>query len=118
MTDKDLIPASGATGTFAVIKPAADTGAAGKSSPAVGKEVPVGALDDSDLEALAEKLNVQSQSIGRDLRFRVDVTSGQSIIQVLDRDTGEIIREIPPEKAAIRLAVNGDVHLRLYDGRA
>ena len=40
----------------------------------------------------------------KDLRFKVDMNSGRSVIQVLDRDTGEIIREIPPEKASKRVS--------------
>ena len=56
-----------------------------------------------------------SQTIGRDLRFRINLESGQSVIQVLDRDTGEIIREIPPEKARISVAINGNLNISLYD---
>ncbi|MFQ5609231.1 MAG: flagellar protein FlaG [Woeseiaceae bacterium] len=119
MSDQELKPAGNATGTFAVVRPAvAEAPETGKPAPAPGKEVPVRALDASDLEALAVKLNIQSQSIGRDLRFKVDIASGQSIIQVLDRETGEIIREIPPEQAEFRLSANGGLQLRLFNGRA
>jgi uncharacterized FlaG/YvyC family protein len=41
--------------------------------------------------------------------------SGRSVIQVLDRETGEVIRQIPPEKAELSVAGNGAVQLRLYD---
>ena len=58
-----------------------------------------------------------SQSIGRDLRFEVDIHSGKSVIQVLDRETGEIIRQIPPENAKTYVSDNGDVALRLFDRR-
>lgn len=44
--------------------------------------------------------------------------SGRSVIQVLDRETGEIIRQIPPEKAEVTLTSNGFVELRLYDENA
>ena len=44
--------------------------------------------------------------------------SGRSVIQVLDRETGEIIRQIPPEDAKVTLTRNGFVELRLYDGDA
>ena len=118
MSDQELKPASSATGTFATITPRVVEAPGGKSAPVPGKEAPVKTLNTSDLEALAAKLNIQSQSIGRDLRFKVDMASGQSIIQVLDRETGEIIREIPPEKAEISLSVSGEMQLRLYNGRA
>lgn len=119
MSDQDVKLAGNSTGTFPVIRPTTpDTGAGGKSAPQNGNDLPAKQIDDADLEALAAKLNIQSQSIGRDLRFKVDMDSGKSVIQVLDRETGEIIREIPPEKAEVSLSVNGDMRLRLYDGRA
>ena len=65
--------------------------------------------------AIYTRVNVASRTIGRDLRFKVDMNSGNSVIQVLDRDTGEIIREIPPEKAKISVSISGDMQLRLYD---
>lgn len=68
-----------------------------------------------DLEAVAEKLNQNSQAIGRDLRFEVNLDSGHSVIQVLDSETGEIIRQIPPEKIKPQLQVNGEFTVRLYD---
>ena len=81
-----------------------------------GKDVPV--IEKADLEQLAQRLNIVSQSIGRDLRFQVDVLSGSSVIQVLDRETGEIIRQIPPEDARTYVSDRGDVALRLYDVQA
>lgn len=108
-----------ATGTFQVLPPKAEqVPASGKSAPESGKESPVPAKEKPDLEALAARLNVASQSIGRDLRFKVDMNSGRSVIQVLDRDTGEIIREIPPEKAQISVSGSGEMVLRLYDAMA
>ena len=67
------------------------------------------------MEKLARKLNLATQSIGRDLRFQVDLEKGRSVIQVLDRETGEIIRQIPPENAKTYVSNFGDVALRLYD---
>ena len=118
MSDQDVKSVSNATGTYRALQPrATDTASAGNAAPATGKEVPVSSVKEPDLEALAAKLNVQFQSIGRDLRFKVDMASGQSVIQVLDRETGEIIREIPPEKAEISVAGNGDMQLRLVNSR-
>lgn len=122
MSDQDLKTISSATGNFPALQlrsivglPGAQAQPAGNPRPETGNDVPVPEKAGPDLEALAAKLNVASQSIGRDLRFKVDMNSGQSVIQVLDRETGEIIREIPPDKADISLSINGDVELRLYD---
>ena len=119
MANQDVKPVSSTTGTFPVLQPTAEkVSPDGKASPETGKEVPVEAPKRPDLETLAAKLNVVSRSIGRDLRFKVNMDSGSSVIQVLDRETGEIIREIPPEEAEVSLSVRGDVQLRLYDERA
>jgi len=122
MSDLDVKTISSATGKFPALQlrsiSALSSGPeqpTGKSQPETGNAVPAPEKLEPDLEALAAKLNIASQSIGRDLRFKVDMNSGQSVIQVLDRETGEIIREIPPEKAQISLSVNGDIELRLYD---
>ena len=118
MAEFDLRPVSSVTGSFTALRP--PDGQAipdGKPDPASGKNVPVVESSAPDLEALAAELNLASQSIGRDLRFEVDMENGQSVIQVLDRETGELIRQIPPEKTKIFLSGNGAVQLRLYDNR-
>ena len=119
MSEQDVKSISSVTGTFRTLQQApADGQAAGKAAPTTGNSAPVAEFKEPDLEALAAKLNIQSQAIGRDLRFKVDMASGNSVIQVLDRETGEIIREIPPEKAELSVSVNGKMQLRLYDGQA
>ena len=119
MSEQDVRLVSSATGTYTALQqpPSGETREAGNVAPQGGKEPPAPEQPRPDLEALAAKLNSASKAIGRDLRFKVDMNSGQSVIQVLDRETGEIIREIPPEKAEIGLSGNGDVELRLVNSR-
>ena len=100
------------TADLIVYKRDAETGNRG---PETGNSVPPPEQKGPDMEELARALNVANQSIGRDLRFEVDMESGRSVIQVLDRDTGEVIRQIPPEKTDIYMSGNGDVQLRLYN---
>jgi len=111
------------TGTFAALSAGVEGGSAGERersgavrAAAGGSEMPAAAK--TDLESLTAKLNLASETIGRDLRFEVDMDSGRAVIQVLDRETGEIIRQIPPEKADVTLTRNGFVELKLYDGNA
>ncbi len=113
MSNQDIKPVPTATGTFAVVKlsPAKD----GSSAPESGNKMP--ATEKVEVEKLTKQLNTINQSIGRDLRFEIDMNSGKSVIQVLDRETGEIIRQIPPENAKTYVSGNGDVALRLYDKR-
>ncbi len=116
MADQDVKAlSSSSTGTFAVLDPGKAVGK-GDDAPKTGRILPPPATP--DLEKLAARLNLASETIGRDLRFQVDMNSGRSVIQVLDRETGEIIRQIPPEDAQITLTKNGFVELRLYDGNA
>ena len=117
MSNPDLKSVSSVTGTFRQLPvssagPAAKTG---KPATDAGSNVPVERKSSPDVEELARELNVASQSIGRDLRFEVNMDSGRSVIQVLDRETGEVIRQIPPEKASLYRSTSGEMALRLYD---
>jgi len=119
MATEDLRSVSSVTGTFRQLQSPTSSRApeTGKQEAPSGKELPVVEKSASEVEELARKLNVASQSIGRDLRFEVDMESGRSVIQVLDRDTGEVIRQIPPEKASLYVSETGAVALRLYDAQ-
>jgi flagellar protein FlaG len=55
------------------------------------------------VKAAAEQIESYLKSIGRALEFRVDESSGRTIITVRDSSTGEIIRQIPGEES-LRLA--------------
>ena len=117
MSSKDVTAVSSATGKFQALQSVNSAeNAAGEARSTDGKGVPRAAMP--DLEKLTAKLNLASETIGRDLRFEIDVTSGSSVIQVLDRDTGEVIRQIPPDKAEVTLTQNGFVELKLFDGSA
>ena len=55
-----------------------------------------------------EKLNELVQNQKRSLYFSVDQDTGRTVIRVIDPDTSEIVRQIPPEEV-LDLA-------RLYEG--
>ena len=120
MATEELRSASSVTGTFRSLSSLDGNRApaTGKQGPSDGKNVPVAEKSAAEVKELARKLNVATQSIGRDLRFEVDMQSGRSVIQVLDRDTGEVIRQIPPEKASLYVSDSGAVALRLLDAQA
>jgi flagellar protein FlaG len=50
-----------------------------------------------EMENTADRLNEIAQDIRRDLEFKVDDNSGDMVITVLDRETNEVIRQIPQE---------------------
>ena len=85
-----------------VQKPAPAVGAtglpAGKTPPAPGQglpppEPPVSA---ADIERAVQRLTELMSETQRSLRFRVDEASGRTVITVLDAETNEVVRQIPP----------------------
>jgi len=51
-----------------------------------------------DVAKAIERINELSRGSRRDLRFRVDESSGRTIITVINAVTKEIVRQIPPEE--------------------
>lgn len=85
-------------------------GDAGKLLPGTGNSSPVPATESrkADLSELVDNLNNNSRSIGRSIRFQVDFESqNPPVIQVLDRETGQLIRQIPADQAAVLAARQG-----------
>ena len=120
MSELDLKSVNATTGTYKVAQQPAQPSSrvvppSGNEAPDDGKTAPK--VNVADIASLAGQLENISRSIGRDLRFQVDMETGRSVIQVLDRETGEIIRQIPPENAKTYVSSQGDVALRLYDDR-
>ena len=113
MAERDIQSVSATTGQFPALGRVAQ--ANGNKSPESGKGMPEKQVDMPDLEKLAEKLNAASSNAGRDLRFDVDLSKNRAVISVLDRETGEVIRQIPPEKAEIYLSTDGSMAMRLID---
>lgn len=54
--------------------------------------------DQAVIKEVVDDLNQFAQSVNRQLEFFVDQDSGKTIIKVIDSDTGETIRDIPPEE--------------------
>lgn len=51
-----------------------------------------------DLREVASAFGEAIGIINRGLRFRIDESSNQVITQVIDRNTDEVIRQIPPQE--------------------
>ena len=116
MAEQGLKPVPTATGAFVALRPnISSTAQSGKPETVTGNSVPLPERPAPDMEAFARVLDIASQNIGRDLRFEVDMESGSSVILVLDRETGDVIRQIPPEKAVVYLSGSGTVQLQLYN---
>jgi len=86
-----------------------------KELPFNGKELPVKdviseTLDPektvaTKIEVVVTEINEYVQSVQRDLHFSVDEDSGITIIRVRDKESGELIRQIP-EDIFLNLAQN------------
>lgn len=118
MSEQAKINISSVTGTFKSLggRANAPVANAGNTQSASGNALPNNpAAPKPDMVKIAKALNAAPSTIGRNLRFKVDLDRGTAVIQVLDRDTGEIIRQIPPEKVETYLEREGALALRLYD---
>jgi len=65
------------------------------------------AVDEKEIEEVVDDLNELAQAVQRQLEFTVDEESGKTIVRVIDAETGETIRDIPPEEI-----INMQKHLR------
>ncbi|MCP4409090.1 MAG: flagellar protein FlaG [Gammaproteobacteria bacterium] len=63
------------------------------------KEQTTAPVDEGEVAKAVEDLNKYTRFSGRDLQFTVDRDSGHTIITVMDRETEQVIRQIPPEQA-------------------
>ena len=52
----------------------------------------------SGIEAAVREINAFVQNIQRDLSFNMDEVSGRTVIKVIDRDSGDTVRQIPSEE--------------------
>jgi flagellar protein FlaG len=55
------------------------------------------------IEEVAQRIDCYLRSVGRSIEFSIDADSGRTVIMVRDKETGELIRQIPNEEA-LRLA--------------
>ena len=46
----------------------------------------------------AQQLQSFVQSMGRDLNFSVDATTGYNVVRVVNPETGEVVRQLPSEE--------------------
>ena len=67
------------------------------TSPAMAEVKPTIAEEPAQLDRVSDKLVVNGLGLG--LRFRLDEATGRCIISVIDIESGEVVRQIPPEEA-------------------
>jgi flagellar protein FlaG len=90
----------------------------GNALPAAAQAAKSEAVKDKDFQAHVEaavaQMNEFIQSTQRDLHFTYDKDAGETVVKVLDRETQQVIRQIPDEtflKLARNKDFDGSMHL-------
>jgi flagellar protein FlaG len=79
----------------------------GKASPADSSQKVEQVIDQEQLQAAVAKVSSYVQSLSRSLDIRSDDRTGDTVIQVFDKSTDELIRQIPSEEVlAISAAIS------------
>lgn len=73
------------------------------------KEEPATVLDRDQLESMAQKLQEFLGSLNRGLEFSVHEDSGRDVIKVIDKNTGDTVRQYPSEEVLDLVASLSDV---------
>lgn len=81
-------PASAATST-----PVAETDRKEQKAPATTAQPSA-----EELKQAVDKANSFLQSVQRGLQFRVDKDTNTTVVKVVDSESGEVVRQIPPER--------------------
>lgn len=79
-------------------KLAVDNKATPQAQSSVQPSVQPSAQPQNDLLESVRVINEFVQSVQRDLSFNVDEASGRTVIKVIDRDSGDTVRQIPTEE--------------------
>ncbi|MFT6152997.1 MAG: flagellar protein FlaG [Bermanella sp.] len=85
-------------------KPQADVRAKAEIVETSGKELPTEQAKKAEAKSVevkeaVTKLNDFAQKTQRDLNFKVDEDSGKTVIKVYDRQSEQLVRQIPNEEA-------------------
>jgi len=50
-----------------------------------------------EIQKILDEMNTQLNIMNRSIQFSIDESSRDIVVRVVDKDTGEVIREVPPE---------------------
>lgn len=108
------VPAVASAASFAKTEKVNDLPPSGKELPVQeGQKIPEEARK-IDIEQAVTEINDYVQTVQRDLHFSVDEDSGLTVIRVRDKESGELIRQIPEDiflSLAQNLKDNQPIHL-------
>ena len=96
-TIKAALPSAAQTGPSAPTGRPADVERT-KDIPGAARQVDEASPESEPLDDVVSDLNNLVRELHRELRFSVDEESGETVIKVVDRETEEIVRQIPSEE--------------------
>ena len=72
-----------------------------------------------DLNRTVQQLNELAQTVRREIRFTIDDSTGRTVINVLDAETEELVRQIPSEEVlAVAARLKEEASSVLVDAQA
>lgn len=74
-------------------------GASDKSEAVMAKQADSEPLARESLDSAVASISSFVQGVQRNLDFSIDESSGEVVVKVTDRDSGEVIRQLPSEEA-------------------
>ena len=74
-------------------------------------------VSEARLKQAIEQINAKARGLSPALRFEPDADTGVVIIKVLNRETGEVIRQLPPE-VVVKAAEAGETLPSLIEASA
>jgi flagellar protein FlaG len=92
---------SGSPSGKAKAAPVADAAKAAVKAAAAQAQEPV--VTPEKVRAAAQQIESYLRSVDQGLQFRIDGGSGEVVVTVVDRESGQVIRQIPGDEA-LRLA--------------
>ena len=84
----------------------------GDNLPVEGNKQPQSGEKPVDIREAVSQVNDFVQKVQRDLAFNMDEASGRTVIKVINRDSGDVIRQIPTEEV---LAIASQIRSALED---
>jgi len=54
-------------------------------------------ISSNDIQQAIDKLNMRMQDMNRNVNFSVDQASGRDVVRVTNKNTGELVRQLPFE---------------------
>ena len=97
-TIKAVLPVAAQTGPSATTGRTAEVGRIQKDAPSAIKPANEMPAEQEPVDEVVSDLNNLVRELHRDLQFTVDSESGETVIKVVDRETDEVVRQIPSEE--------------------